>query len=77
MNPSDDKNVLKFYIFVHIKKYLDFCVNGGESTPNVYMIYFNALYIFKLEINLLKIIVIWFVKGSHNFKIPIKYDFFS
>jgi len=30
-----------------------------------------------LKINTLKIIVIWFIKGSKIFKIPIKYDFFS
>jgi hypothetical protein len=29
------------------------------------------------EMNPLKIVVIWFIKGVPNFLIPIKYDFFS
>ncbi len=50
---------------------------GGELTPNVFnMMYFNALHIFKFESNPLKILVIWFIKGFHTFKVSIKYDSF-
>jgi hypothetical protein len=39
--------------------------------------YTSATHIFMFEINPLKVIVIWFIKGSQNNLIPIKYDFFS
>jgi len=33
INPYNDKNVLKFYIFfVHMTKYLDFYVDGGINS---------------------------------------------
>jgi hypothetical protein len=72
--------VLKFYIFCPHSKYLIFVwigEGGGGSTLNVFkMMYFSPLFIFKFESNLLKMIVIWFIKGYHIFKIPIKYDLF-
>ncbi len=68
-----------FTFFVHIAKYLDFCVWGGVGRDQLLMYliwFFSALYIFKFESNPLKNIVIWFINMSHTFKIPIKYDYF-
>ncbi len=69
--------MLKFYIFCPHSKIPWFLCECGGSTPNVFnMMYFSALYIFKFESNPLKILVIWFIKGFHTFKVSMKYDFF-
>jgi hypothetical protein len=53
-------------------KILRFLCEWGAIIPNIFnMMYFSALYIFMFEINPLKIIVVWFIKGSHIFKSPI------
>jgi hypothetical protein len=62
----------------HIRKYYILLKNGMKPNLNVLKRkYFNATYVFMFEINPFKVIVIWFIKGSKIFKIPIKYDLFS
>ncbi len=39
--------------------------------------YTSATYIYMFEINPLKVVMIWFIKGSQIFLMPIKSDFFS